>query len=63
MTTRERFQKLRNHPRFWHVVALKGVISLTFAAYLIDHSLAMPVSLIGNFIWLWIPTDLPPIDG
>ncbi len=62
MVSRQHIKHLVAQPKVRRVIILKLVISATFIAYLIDHSLAMPASVIGNFLWLWVPADIPHIE-
>jgi hypothetical protein len=47
--------KIAGHPITKRALVVKGIVSLSFGAYLIDHSFALPVSMIGNLVWLWVP--------
>ena len=39
------------------VIMVKGIVTLTFLAYWLNHEAALPVAILGNFIWLWFDTN------
>ena len=49
--------RLWTHPHSRREMAVKGFVTFTFVAYLIDHTYALPVMLFGNLVWVWVDVD------
>lgn len=52
-----RFIRMLTSRMAQRLLIMKALVSFTFVAWIIHPSLAAPVAVVGNLVWLWLIPD------